>query len=123
MQGCLGCLQRSGYQEGRWHLIYVRKEAKRGGSCQLVDRGINGLVVRILRQEKLGGTGVAQSVKCPPLDFGSGHDLTICESRLFALRAARENHTAQVRDEGRVMTKERSMTSARRRAQWKESHR
>ena len=34
------------------------------------------------------GTWVAQSVECPTLDFGSGRDLTVCESephvRLYA---------------------------------------
>ena len=28
---------------------------------------------------KTRGTWAAQSVKCPTLGFGSGHDLTVCE--------------------------------------------
>ena len=31
------------------------------------------------KSRKTGGTWVAQSVECPTLDSGSGHDLTVCE--------------------------------------------
>ena len=39
------------------------------------DSGLRGLVIR---KSHVWGAWVAQSVKGPTLDFGSGHDLTVC---------------------------------------------
>ena len=37
--------------------------------------------IKEIKKKTVGGAWVAQLVKCLTLDFGSGHDLTVCEIR------------------------------------------
>ena len=46
--------------------------------CKLV-KPWGKIVWTFLKKLKIGGTWVAQSVKCPTLGFGSGHDLVFHE--------------------------------------------
>ena len=41
--------------------------------------GVNYSELGFIENELERGTSVAQSVKCPTLDLGSGHDLMVCE--------------------------------------------
>ena len=47
------------------------------GAAQALNELLVSLADTNIYKEMFWGTWVAQSVKCPALDFGSGHDLTV----------------------------------------------
>ena len=79
-----------------WCCIATTVTSKRGGSpgkkhrggapksvCELPKSGVQPILIIALKKTKtktkknLRGPWLAQSVKCPTLDFGSGHDLRV----------------------------------------------